>query len=62
VKNRTAGLLRRISRHRRGEIGIRRAVEAAIRDHHAERRQHVEIAPEPLAADRVEDEVGVMPL
>jgi hypothetical protein len=45
----------------RSEISIRRAVEAAIRDHHAERRQHVEIAPEPLAADRVEDEVGVMP-
>jgi hypothetical protein len=58
VKKRTAGLLAELAPHRGQEIGVGRAVEAAVGDHHPERRQHVEIAAKALAADRVEDQIG----
>ena len=57
--NRWADLV--VLAHGLHEAGVGRAVEAAIRDHQTERRQHREIAAETLAADRVEDQVGPPP-
>jgi hypothetical protein len=31
------------------------------RDHHAERGQHRKVAPEALAADPIEDQIGAVP-
>src|ERR1700720_4642802 len=56
VKKRTAGLLAELARI--AVTGVGRAVEAAVGDHHPERRQHIEIAAKALAADRVEDQIG----
>jgi hypothetical protein len=43
--------------HRRHEVGIRRAIEAAVGDDHAERGQHRKVPPEALAADRIEETI-----
>ena len=47
--------------HRRQKVRIRRAVEPAIGDHHAEGRQHRKVARETLAADRIEDQIDSSP-
>jgi hypothetical protein len=46
--------------HRRHEVGIRRAIEAAVGDDHAERGQHRKVPPEALAADRIEDRYRIV--
>ena len=41
----------------RHEVGIRRAIEAAVGVDHAERGQHRKVPPEALAADRIEETI-----
>jgi hypothetical protein len=47
--------------HCKQEVTIWRAIEPAIGDDHPERCQHLEVAPETFAADRIEDQIHAAP-
>ena len=48
--------------HRRDEFGVGRAIEPAVGHDEAERSQQREIASEPFAADRIEDQIDTAAL